>query len=189
MSVKGRTVRQIQAGAEIWGIADQWAATTGYVVAGQDQEARQDMTLASLCGGLALANARLGAVHGLASPLGGMFPAPHGAICARLLPDVMELNVRALQSRAPDSPALARYDEVARLLTGRSTASALEGAEWVRALCEELAVPPLAQFGLAAADIPAVVAEAQKASSMKGNPIALTDAELTEILKRALSVS
>ena len=138
-----------------------------------DPAAREDMCVASLCGGLALANARLGAVHGFAGPLGGMFPAPHGAVCARLLPFVMETNVRALQSRAPDSPALARYDEIARLLTGRATATAAEGVAWVQDLCAALDVPPLGAYGLTADQFPDVVEKSARASSMQGNPIPL----------------
>jgi alcohol dehydrogenase class IV len=153
---------------------------------GQDAAAREEMSLASLFGGMALANAKLGAVHGLASPLGGMFPAPHGAICARLLPCVMEANVRALQSRVPQSPTLGRYRQVARLITGKTDATEAEGVEWVRAMCADLCVAPLSRFGVTEADFPAVVAQAQKAGSMKGNPIPLSDQELTDILKQAL---
>jgi len=86
---------------------------------GGDTDAREDMAVASLCSGIALANARLGAVHGFAGPLGGMTNAPHGVICGRLLPYVMHANVRALRDRAIDSPALSRFDEVARILTGK----------------------------------------------------------------------
>jgi len=139
----------------------------------------------ALFGGMALANARLGAVHGFAGPFGGLYPAPHGMICARLLPFVVEANVQALQTRAPNSPALQRYAEVAQLLTGRSTARASEAIEWLHQLCADLNVAPLSEFGLTAADIPAVVAQAQKASSMKGNPIALTEEELRKILAEA----
>lgn len=153
---------------------------------GQDTAARADMALASLCGGLALANACLGAVHGFAGPLGGMFPAPHGVICARLLPYVMAANVRALQTRAPAHPALARYTEVAVILTGHPTAQAADGVDWVMALCEHLDIPPLGNFGLREADFAAVVAKSQQASSMKGNPILLTEAELGEILALAV---
>lgn len=152
---------------------------------GTDTAAREDMALVSLFGGLALANARLGAVHGFAAPLGGMFSAPHGAICARLLPYVMEANVRALQARMPDSPALARYDEVAQLLTGSATARAADGVTWAQGLCAALNVPPLSEFGLTAQDFPSVVDKARKASSMQGNPITLTDEELTGILRQA----
>ena len=155
-------------------------------VDGGDSTAREDMSLASLFGGLALANAKLGAVHGLAGPLGGLFSAPHGTICARLLPLVMEANVRALQSRAPDSPALGRYDEIAQMLTGNTAAAAHDGVAWVQDLCVALAVPPLARFGVTKADFPLVVAQAQKASSMKGNPLPLTDEELREVLRQAI---
>ena len=153
---------------------------------GSDAAAREDMALASLFGGMALANAKLGAVHGLAGPLGGLFLAPHGAICARLLPIVMEANVRALQSRAPNSPALARYDEVAQSLTGNATAAAADGAGWVRDVCAAMAVSPLSRFSLTQADFPAVVAQAQQASSMKGNPVQLTDQEVTDVLEQAM---
>ncbi|MHC4623362.1 MAG: iron-containing alcohol dehydrogenase [Planctomycetota bacterium] len=148
--------------------------------------AREDMSLASLFGGLALANAKLGAVHGFAGPLGGMIAAPHGVICARLLPFVMETNVRALQSREPDSPALARYDEVAQLTFSSPGARAGDAVAWVQDLCRALKVPALAEFGLKRDDVPAAVGRAQKASSMKGNPIALTDDELTAILEQGL---
>jgi alcohol dehydrogenase class IV len=153
---------------------------------GSDTKAREDMALASLFGGMALANAKLGAVHGLAGPLGGMFPAPHGMICARLLPLAMEANIEALQTRAPASPALERFGEVARALTGQSTATVADGLTWLQQLCTDLAVPPLSRFGLTGKDIPQVVMQAQKASSMKGNPIKLTDLELADILQRAL---
>jgi alcohol dehydrogenase class IV len=151
---------------------------------GSNRAAREDMALASLFSGLALANAKLGAVHGIAGPLGGMISAPHGAICARLLPYVMQENVQALQRREADSPALARYDEIARLLTGTAAARAVDGIAWVQGLCEAFNVPPLAEFGLKEQDFPTVVAKAQKSSSMKGNPVALTDHELMEILKK-----
>jgi alcohol dehydrogenase class IV len=151
-----------------------------------DAAAREDMALASLFGGLALANAKLGAVHGFAGPLGGMFPIPHGVICARLLSHVMEANLQALQSRLPDAPALARYDEVGRILTGQESASAADGVAWVQALCSDLEVPPLAQFGLAEADFATIVEKSRDASSMKGNPIPLTEVELTRILRAAV---
>ena len=155
-------------------------------VHGGDSDARESMSLASLFGGLALANAGLGAVHGLAAPLGGLTHAPHGAVCARLLPFVMEANVRALENRAPASPALARYDEIGRLLTGDPKAAAADAIRWVHSVCTDLSILPLAHHGLTGSDIPVVVTQAQKASSMKANPIPLTDFELTEVLTRAL---
>ncbi|MEZ0396199.1 MAG: iron-containing alcohol dehydrogenase [Anaerolineales bacterium] len=158
---------------------------------GSDAAARQEMCLVSLFGGLALANARLGAAHGLAGPIGGMFPAPHGAVCARLLPEVTAVNLRALQSRQPESPALGRYAEIAHGVLEfpclEDVSVGFQGVcEWLRALIEKLDIPPLRHYGLSPADFPSIVAQAQKASSMKGNPIPLTDEELTEILQRAL---
>ena len=151
----------------------------------QDRAARTDMAWASLLGGLALANAGLGAVHGFAAPLGGMFPAPHGAACAAVLPHAMEVNVRALRERAPESRALERYGEISRLLTGQPHATADDGARWVAALCRRLEIPPLAAWGVTAADFESLVEKASQASSMKANPIVLTRAELREILTRA----
>ncbi len=153
---------------------------------GMDDAAREDMALASLFGGLALANARLGAAHGIAAVLGGRFAAPHGALCARLLPFVMARNVAALTIRATDSPALARYEEVGRILCGRQDATIADGIRWVLSLCEDLAIPRLGRQGLTGADVPAVAAGAQRASSTKGNPIALTDEELAAVLREAL---
>jgi alcohol dehydrogenase class IV len=152
---------------------------------GKNRAAREDMAIASLFGGLGLANAKLGAVHGFAGPLGGMISAPHGVICACLLPFVCEANVQALQRRAADSSALARYDEIARLLTGTAAAQAVDGVRWVQELCEALKVPHLTEFGLKEQDFPTVIAKSQKSSSMKGNPIALTDDELMNILRKA----
>ena len=153
---------------------------------GLDASAREDMALASLFGGMALANARLGAVHGMANPVGGFSHAPHGAVCARLLPLVMQANLKALRTRLPASPAIARYTEVARLLTGDETATAEAGAEWVRELCSALDIRPLKEYELNPDDLGAVVEQSQKANSMKGNPVNLTDAELFSILQSAI---
>lgn len=153
---------------------------------GDDPAAREDMALASLFGGLALANAKLGAVHGFAGPFGGMFPAPHGATCAALLPHTMDINVQALQKREPDNPALQRYHEVAQILTGNPQAAAQDGVAWVQDLCRDLDVSPLGSYGLTQGDFPTVIEKASVSSSMKGNPIKLTDDELEEILSRAL---
>jgi len=153
---------------------------------GRDAEARADMALASLCGGLALANAGLGAVHGLAAPIGGSFLAPHGAVCAALLPAVMEVNLRALRKRLAASGALHRYQRVAELITGRESALPEEGVAWVRRLCGDLRIPGLGAHGVEAAAVPTLVAKATHASSMKANPVPLTPAELEEILVRSL---
>lgn len=153
---------------------------------GNDKDARADMSLASMFSGIALANAGLGAVHGFAGPLGGIIPAPHGVICARLLPFVMESNIGALKSRFTDSPVLARFDEIGQLLTGKHSADAEDGLAWINLLCEKLKVPALSEFGLKEVDFPSVIKKSKEASSMKGNPINLTDEELAEILFKAL---
>jgi alcohol dehydrogenase class IV len=153
---------------------------------GRQPAAREDMAVASLFGGLALANAGLGAVHGFAGPIGGMFPAPHGAVCAALLPSVMEANLRALRQRQPGSEALRRYDEVARLVTGNSSARAEDGVECARRLVADLRIPGLGAYGITRAHTDELIEKAAKASSMKANPITLTPGELAETLESAL---
>lgn len=153
---------------------------------GQNTEARSDMAVASLFGGMALANAGLGAVHGFAGPIGGMFSAPHGEICAALLPDVMEINMRALRQRAEGSHAVHRYLQTARILTGNDYATANAGIEWIRQLVGDFKIPRLSGHGIKPEHIPEIVKHAKNASSMKANPIVLTNEELTEILQRAL---
>jgi alcohol dehydrogenase class IV len=153
---------------------------------GKNKSAREDMSVASLFGGFALANAGLGAVHGFAGPIGGMFPAPHGAVCAALLPHVMATNLRALQQRASGGETLQRYEDVARLLTGKPHASADDGVNWVAELVRGLKIPPLGSYGLKPEQVSDVVAKATNASSMKANPITLTAEELAETLRAAL---
>jgi alcohol dehydrogenase class IV len=153
---------------------------------GRDKEAREDMALASLFGGLALANAGLGGVHGFAAAIGGAFDAPHGAVCAALLAHVMDANIRALRAREPASLSLGRYGEIARILTGAPDADAEDGIEWVGRLCRTLSIPPLGSYGIGMQDVPDIVGNASRASSMKANPIALTPDELRETLLRAL---
>jgi alcohol dehydrogenase class IV len=153
---------------------------------GADKEAREGMSLASLFGGMALANAALGAVHGFAGPLGGMLHAPHGAICARLLPLVMDANLKAMNAREPNHPALARYVETAQILTGDKNASASDGVQWVSELVHDLNIPALSVYGLTKERFSEAVEKTIKASSTKGNPIVLTGGELIIILGKAV---
>ena len=148
--------------------------------------AREDMALCSLFGGLSLANAKLGAVHGFAAPIGGQFESPHGAVCARLLPLVMRANVAALRARAPSSPLIDRFHVAARALTGAATATIEDGIAFIEELARELAVPGLAAYGMQTKHIAHVAKSAAAASSMKGNPIVLTSPELESILEQAL---
>jgi alcohol dehydrogenase class IV len=156
---------------------------------GTDQQARADMAVCSLFGGIALANAKLGAVHGLAGVIGGTADVPHGMACAALLAPVIEANVRALRSgpaSGPDHPALARYAEAARLITGKPTASVEDGLAWIRDTVTLLAVPGLASFGIRPEQAGDIAAKAAVSSSMRGNPVALTDGDLRAIVLHAL---
>jgi len=150
---------------------------------GGDLEAREDMALASLLGGLALANAGLGAVHGLAAPLGGLRPVPHGFACAALLGPVLAAN---LQAAGDHGPLLLRFRELARILTGDQAAEPADGVRWVQALVADLRIPGLGRHGLLPADLELVAERALEASSMKANPVPLDRAALVAILAQAL---
>jgi alcohol dehydrogenase class IV len=152
---------------------------------GADRAARAEMSFASLLSGLALANAGLGVIHGFAAPLGGLLNAPHGALCAAVLPHGTAMNIRALRSRAPGHPALGKYAQIAELLTGEKDAPAEAAIRELSDLCSALKIRPLREHGLTAAEIPTVVEKAAAASSMKANPLPLGLDELTEILERA----
>lgn len=151
-----------------------------------DEDAREKMALASLLGGMAMANASLGGVHGFAGPVGGKFPIPHGVVCARLLPFVMDSNLMALEERQPSTAVLDRYREVARLLTGEENARAIDGVRWIRGLVDMLEIPYLGTYGVKREHIPELVEKSAVASSMKGNPIQLTAQEMEAILERSL---
>ncbi len=153
---------------------------------GKDIEARTDMSLASLMGGLALANAGLGAVHGFAGPFGGMFDAAHGAICAALLPHVMAINLQAIRTQNSSVDLTARFDEIGRLLTGNPAAVGEDGVTWLMNLCQTMEVPSLGNYGLTHADFPALIEKAIVSSSMVGNPVLLTEEAMAEILDRAM---
>jgi alcohol dehydrogenase class IV len=150
---------------------------------GSDLAARGDMLLAAHFSGIALANAKLGAAHGFAAPLGGMYDAPHGALCAALLPAVLAVNQKAL-GRAGSS-ALQRYGVIAALLTGNPSAKPRELVEYCDVLRGELGIPRLADLGVEKKDFGALCEKAAKSSSMKGNPADLSGAELMEILDMA----
>lgn len=153
---------------------------------GSDLEARTEMSFASLLGGMALANAGLGAVHGFAAPIGGAFPAPHGAVCAALLAPVTRMNLRALRMRDPQNAALARYEEAARILDpGAAGADAL--VDWLEEIRADLGIPPLAAYGIRESDIPVLCEKAARSSSMKGNPVRLEQEELYATLAEALA--
>ena len=152
----------------------------------EDPGVREDLAMASLFSGICLANSGLGAVHGLAAAAGARLSAPHGAVCAAVLAAAIDVNLRALRDRAPDHQAVQRITEVATLFTGRPDATAEDAISWLQELTAVLSIPGLASYGLAEAEIDAVVAAGQKASSMRGNPIDLGDQEVSEIVTRSL---
>lgn len=162
------------------------ASLTRAVRDGRDHTARESMSLASLLGGLALSNAGLGVVHGFAAPLGGMLNAPHGGLCAAVLPHGMAVNIEALRKRAPPGEGLRRYRDVARILTANENAEAEDGALYVASLCRQFSVPSLRTYGLKPEQIPELAEKVTKASSTKSNPIPLAMEELVEIAERAL---
>lgn len=153
---------------------------------GNDRKARHDMSLCSLFGGLALANAKLGAIHGFAGPFGGMFKSPHGAVCARLLAPVLRANLAALRERAPESPVLPRFSVLARIVTGDPRATAEDGIFTLEALTEKLNVKGLGSYGLSARRMDELIEKSTRSSSMKGNPLPLAREELAHILTEAL---
>lgn len=153
---------------------------------GRDEIAREDMSIASLFGGLALANGKLGAVHGIAGPLGGMFPIPHGNACACLLPHVFETNTNVLIHEKIHSESLNRYKEISKIITGKMDASLDEGINWIKELNTKMEIPQLAKYGVREEDFPEIIEKSIKASSMKGNPVQLSPSDLLSILKNAL---
>jgi alcohol dehydrogenase class IV len=159
---------------------------------GHDLDARQDMALAALLSGITLANAGLGAVHGFAAPLGANFPVPHGAACAALLPPVLQANVHALRTQSPAHPVLNKYARIGRTLVGTQDLSdnqAIDaGIEFLDRLLRDLHIPPLRQFGLTAQSVPNLVSLARKASSMRYNPVVLSDEALSAALQKAIGV-
>jgi alcohol dehydrogenase class IV len=155
---------------------------------GSNLEARTDMAVCSLLGGMALANAKLGAVHGLAGVIGGTADVPHGVACAALLTPVIEANVRALRGLRggpPGQPVLDRYTEAARCLTGQPAASIEDGLAWLRESITMLGIPGLAAFGIGLADADDVAAKAARSSSMQGNPVTLSHDDLRAIVLSA----
>lgn len=151
----------------------------------KDNEARINLSWVSLLGGMALANAKLGAVHGFAGPIGGMFDAPHGAVCASLMPSVMKVNSELLNDRPEQRLVVQRFKEIAKWVTQDNEATIENGVEWFAQLNQKLCIPRLSEFGIQKIDFPSIVEKASQSSSMKGNPIRLDEEEMTRILELA----
>ncbi len=168
------------------GIAMAWRSLPRACANGRDLEARVGMSYASLLGGLALANAGLGVVHGFAAPIGGAFDAPHGAVCAALLPHGMAANIQALRERAPESDSLMKFRELARMLTGDAEAIPEDAVQKVRDLVRALQIPGLRAWGITNGDVAGLAEKAARSGSMKSNPLPLTVDELCGVLAAAL---
>ncbi len=153
---------------------------------GGDQEARRQMAFTSLMGGLSLANAGLGAAHGFAGPFGGMYDAPHGAICAALLPHVMDVNLLRIRESEENKELLKRFADVAGFLTGAPHATAEDGVQWLKSLAATLEIPSLGVYGFTREDFDTLIEKASVSSSMKGNPIELSKSDMALILERAI---
>jgi alcohol dehydrogenase class IV len=153
---------------------------------GDDLLAREDMSLASLFSGIALANVKLGVVHGLAGAIGGVTNAPHGAICASLLSNAMSVNIRAIQNRMPNHPVLERYIKIGKILTNNPSATFEKAILWVKNFCQHVKMQPLYSLGLTKTDFDNLIERAQQSSSLKGNPIILFNDEIRTILQDSL---
>lgn len=153
---------------------------------GKDIQSRENLSLASLFSGFALANAKLGAVHGFAGVIGGMYHAPHGVICAALLAPAMKVNIQVLRKRDPESPFLSRYDRIAQILTGNAGSKAEEAVDFIWQLDVDLSIPPLAKYGLTEDEFPEIIVKAAGSSSMNRNPIPLNPDELISIMEMAV---
>jgi alcohol dehydrogenase class IV len=151
-----------------------------------DKAAKSDLCVASLCGGIALANAKLGAIHGFAGPIGGMIEAPHGALCAGLLLPVLRMNYDIVMRRESDGKTSRKFDQVAQVLTGNPTAKGSYAIAWIESLLKDLPLATLSELGFTEAMIPEAVKKSTQSSSMKGNPIDLESADLREILEECL---
>lgn len=147
---------------------------------------REKMAFSSLLGGMALANAGLGVVHGFAAVLGGKYPVAHGQCCARILPAAYRINYQALKSRDSQSEKIARFLEIARMVTNHNDAQIEDGITWFQELCRKLNIPHLKQFGISSKDSREIIENVKRASSTKGNPIQLNDDELLQILEESM---
>lgn len=151
--------------------------------------AKSEMCVASLCGGIALANSGLGAVHGFAGPIGGMTDAPHGALCASMLLPVLRMNFEIAMRRKSEVALRKKFDQVAQIVTANPSAKGNYAIAWFESLLKDLPLESLSELGFTAEMIPEAVEKAAQSSSMKGNPVDLVTADLREILEDCLSAS
>lgn len=157
---------------------------------GKDITAREDMAFAALLSGICLANAGLGAVHGFAGPLGGEFGIPHGIICGALLKPVIEENIRIMLGQVPFHKSLAKYAEINQFFGGIQPEGMKDAVfqlvEKLKQICKKMTIPKLSQYGMEEESFELIIKKAKKSSSMRYNPIQLTDDSLFSILKQVI---
>lgn len=155
----------------------------------QAAQGRAAMAYAALLSGIALAQTGLGAVHGLAAPLGAFFPIPHGVACGATVAAATAANIAALRERDPENTALQKYAHLGALLSGQDEVRGSTAADTLIRLLEDwtgrLRLPTLGHYGITETDLDSIVAHS-RSSSMKTNPVVLTDDELRAILRRCL---
>ncbi|MBU0752595.1 MAG: iron-containing alcohol dehydrogenase [Gammaproteobacteria bacterium] len=155
----------------------------------QSAAARERMAYASLMSGICLAQTGLGSVHGLAAPLGAFFPIPHGVVCGTLAATATAVNIAAMAAREPDNPALPKYAEIGRRFAMQKGLNGTEARDYLVATLQQwqdqLRLPRLSAYRVASADFSRIVANS-RGSSMKTNPVVLTDAEIAGILAARL---
>jgi alcohol dehydrogenase len=163
-----------------------------YQGTGDQAQARCGMAYAALMSGITLAQTGLGSVHGLASPLGAFFPIPHGVVCGTLVAAATRVNIDAMLSREPDNPALGKYARVAELLCRRHFPTQEQAWEELLVLLDDwietMTLPPLDGYGITPADFGHIIAHS-RGSSMKTNPIVLSDDEIESILVQRCEAS
>jgi alcohol dehydrogenase len=152
-------------------------------------EGRASMAYAALLSGITLAQVGLGSVHGLASPLGAFFPIPHGVVCGTLVAEATRANIDIMEQRDPDNPALIKYAQAGRLFRNKTHLEPVGARVFLvhtlAELTKQLKLPPLSAYGVSEADLDSIVANC-RGSSMKTNPIVLTDDEVRQVLLKRL---
>ncbi len=153
---------------------------------GKDIPARVDMAMGSMLSGITLTNAGLGAVHGFAGPIGGLFNAPHGLICASLLPAVVRANIKIARDSGEHHLVISRFEVISRIITGDSLATTGDGLSWIESLATSLNIPGLSSMGITPENFDLIIDKSIRSSSMKGNPVQLSRQDLYKILEESL---
>ncbi|MCW9014249.1 MAG: iron-containing alcohol dehydrogenase [Gammaproteobacteria bacterium] len=154
-----------------------------------DKNAQEQMAYASMLSGICLAQTGLGSVHGLASPLGAFYPISHGVVCGTLVAEATDLNIQAMLAREPENPALEKYARLGDVLANRHHKNRQDARDDLTAILQvwtdKLGLQKLSEYGLTEDGLDHVVANS-RGSSMKTNPVVLTDDEIQSLLRARL---